>query len=86
MLNLIEYKNVLTTTNDGLQLNYIQLTYPSLGIIVNNAIQGMIVKPLQCDFYNLAQSAPSSGQFSSAVNFYKWNTEWTIKQVEMGAQ
>lgn len=82
--NLYEYKNVLTTTNEGLQLSYTQLTYPSLGIIVNSAIQAMILKPLECEFYNLPQSAPSGGQFSSAINFYKWNTDWTVKQVEVG--
>lgn len=78
--NLYEYRNTFSTTNEGLQLNYTQLAYPTLGIVVNNEIYKMAVKPLHCQFFNLAQATPSTNS-ASAVSFYNWTTEWVVKQI-----
>jgi hypothetical protein len=78
--NLYEYKTTLSTTNEGLTLNYVQLSYPTLGIVVNSSIALMTVKPLECEMFNLAQQT-SANDGPSAVNFYNWNTEWTVKRV-----
>jgi hypothetical protein len=71
----------LTTDNAGVELTYVQLTYPTLGICVNSQIYNMVVKPLWIEFYNLAQTNPSSGS-PSGIYFYNWTTNWVVKQIE----
>jgi hypothetical protein len=80
--NLYTYKSILTTDNAGVELTYVQLTYPTLGICVNSQIYNMVVKPLYCEFYNLAQTNPSSGS-PSGIYFYNWTTNWIVKQIEV---
>jgi hypothetical protein len=79
--NLYTYKSIFTTDNAGLEQSYVQLTYPTLGIIVNPQIYNMIVKPLFVEFLNLIQGAPS--QSPSGIYFYTWTTNWVIKQIEV---
>jgi len=77
--NLYEYKTAMQTTSDGLNLNYIQLTYPTMGIITDPSIYFMSVKPLSCIFYNSHHG--NSSNLASVIYFYNFATNWTVKQI-----
>jgi hypothetical protein len=76
--NLFEYKSMMTTNSQGLNLTYVQLTYPTIGICVDNQIYNMVVKPLYCELYNKAHG---NSLAPNMMYFYNFVTDWKVLQI-----